>query len=86
MAVKKKTHWGSTLDDFLKEEGIYEEAKAQVAKETIAWQIEQAMKKKGLYYGTSGMDLPILFRMKPDPKNRCWKGWEAVRVTVTIHG
>ena len=48
MAVKRKTHWGSTLDDFLKEEGIYEEAKAQVAKETIAWQIEQAMKKKGL--------------------------------------
>jgi antitoxin HicB len=48
VAVKRKTHWGSTLDDFLKEEGIYEEAKAQVAKETIAWQIEQAMKKKGL--------------------------------------
>ena len=48
MAVKKKTHWGSTLDDFLKEEGIYEETKAQVAKEMIAWQIEQAMKKKGL--------------------------------------
>jgi len=46
--VKKKTHWGSTLDDFLKEEGIYEETKAQVAKEMIAWQIEQAMKKKGL--------------------------------------
>ena len=46
--MKRKTHWGSTLDDFLKEEGIYEEAKAQVAKETIAWQIEQAMKKKGL--------------------------------------
>jgi predicted XRE-type DNA-binding protein len=48
VAVKKKTHWGSTIDDFLKEEGIYEEAKTQVAKEMIAWQIEQAMKKKGL--------------------------------------
>ena len=46
--MKKRTHWGSTLDDFLKEEGIYEEAKTQVAKEMIAWQIEQAMKKKGL--------------------------------------
>jgi DNA-binding Xre family transcriptional regulator len=46
--MKKKTHWGSTLDDFLKEEGIYEEAKTQVAKEMIAWQIEQAMRKKGL--------------------------------------
>lgn len=51
-------------------------------KRVTAW----AMKKKGFYYGTPGMDLPILFRMKPDPKNRCWKGWEAVRVTVTIHG
>ena len=48
MAVKKRTHWGSTLDDFLKEEGIYEEAKTQVAKEMIAWQIHQAMKRKGL--------------------------------------
>ena len=47
MTAKKK-HWGSTLDDFLKEEGIYEEAKTQVAKEMIAWQIERAMKKKGL--------------------------------------
>ena len=48
MTAKKGKHWGSTLDDLLKEEGIYEEAKAQVAKEMIAWQIQQAMKKKGL--------------------------------------
>ena len=47
MTAKKK-HWGSTLDDFLKEEGIYEEAKAQVAKEMFAWQIQKAMKKQGL--------------------------------------
>ena len=46
--MKKRTHWGSTLDDFLKEEGIYEEAKTQVAKEMIAWQIHQARKRKGL--------------------------------------
>jgi hypothetical protein len=48
MTAKKKRRWGSTLDVLLKEEGIYEEAKAQVAKEMIAWQIKQAMKKKGL--------------------------------------
>jgi DNA-binding Xre family transcriptional regulator len=48
MTAKKKKHWGSTLDDFLREEGVYEKAKAQVAKEMIAWQIQQAMKKKGL--------------------------------------
>ena len=48
MMTKKSKHWGSSLDDFLKEEGIYEEAKTQVAKEMIAWQIEQAMKEKKL--------------------------------------
>lgn len=47
MTVKTKTkrHWGSTLDDLFKQEGIYEEAKARVAKEMIAWQIAKAMKK-----------------------------------------
>jgi len=48
MTAKKSKHWGSTLDDFLKKEGIYEEAKAQIAKEMIAWQIERAMKEKKL--------------------------------------
>ena len=48
MMTKKSKHWGSSLDDFLKEEGIYDEAKTQVAKEMIAWQIEQAMKEKKL--------------------------------------
>jgi DNA-binding Xre family transcriptional regulator len=48
MTAKTKRHWGSSLDDFLKEEGIYEEAKTQVAKEMIAWQIERAMKEKRL--------------------------------------
>jgi antitoxin HicB len=46
--TKKRKHWGSSLDDFLKDEGIYEAAKTQVAKEMIAWQIEQAMKEKKL--------------------------------------
>ncbi|MGH6816236.1 MAG: helix-turn-helix domain-containing protein [Hyphomicrobiaceae bacterium] len=44
----KNRHWGSGLDDFLKQEGIDEEAKTQVAKEIIAWQIRQAMKEKNL--------------------------------------
>jgi DNA-binding Xre family transcriptional regulator len=48
MSKKKNPRWGSTLDDFLKEEGIYHEVKAQVSKEIIAWQIEQAMKEKKL--------------------------------------
>lgn len=41
-----KRHMGSTVDDFLKEEGIFEEAQAQAVKEVVAWQLAEAMKKK----------------------------------------
>lgn len=41
-----KKHMGSSLDDFLKEEGIFEEAQAQAVKEVVAWQLAKAMKKK----------------------------------------
>ncbi len=41
-----KKHMGSSLDDFLKEEGIFEEAQAQAVKEVVAWQLAEAMKKK----------------------------------------
>ena len=41
-----KKHIGSSLDDFLKEEGIYEETQAKVIKEVVAWQLAEAMKKK----------------------------------------
>ena len=41
-----KRHMGSGIDDFLKEEGIFEEAQAQAVKEVVAWQLAQAMKEK----------------------------------------
>jgi len=41
-----KKHMGSGIDDFLKEEGIFEEAQAQAVKEVVAWQLAQAMKKQ----------------------------------------
>lgn len=41
-----KKHVGSRLDDFLKEEGTYEEAQAKAIKEVVAWQLAEAMKKK----------------------------------------
>jgi antitoxin HicB len=41
-----KKHMGSSLDDYLKEEGIFEEAQAQAVKEVVAWQLAEAMKKK----------------------------------------
>ena len=41
-----KKHMSSSIDDFLKEEGIFEEAQAQAVKEVVAWQLAKAMKKK----------------------------------------
>ena len=41
-----RKHMGSSVDDFLKEEGIFEEAQTQAVKEVVAWQLAEAMKKK----------------------------------------
>lgn len=43
-----KKHMGSSIDDFLKEEGIFEEAQAQTVKEVVAWQLAEAMKKRNI--------------------------------------
>ena len=39
-----KKNMGSSIDDFLKKENIFEEA--QAVKEVVAWQLAKAMKKK----------------------------------------
>jgi antitoxin HicB len=39
-------HIGSSLDDFLKEEGIFEETQTRAIKEVIAWQLAQTMKER----------------------------------------
>jgi len=44
----KNPHWGSTLDDFLQEEGIYETAKAEAVTRVIAWQLAEEMRKRGI--------------------------------------
>jgi antitoxin HicB len=41
-----KKRMGSSIDDFLKTEGIFEESQALAVKEVVAWQLAQAMKKK----------------------------------------
>ena len=43
-----KQHMGSSIDAFLEEEGIFEEAQAQAIKEVVAWQLAEAMKKKNI--------------------------------------
>ena len=39
MTKARNVHIGSTLDDFLKKEGIHEESQAQAIKEVVAWQL-----------------------------------------------
>ncbi|MCC7641694.1 MULTISPECIES: helix-turn-helix domain-containing protein [unclassified Janthinobacterium] len=41
-------HLGSSLDDFLKEEGIFEQTQTRAIKEVIAWQLTQAMQAQSL--------------------------------------
>jgi phage-related protein/predicted XRE-type DNA-binding protein len=47
-AKSENPHWGSTLDDFLEEEGIREEATTAAIKRVIAWQLAEEMKKQRL--------------------------------------
>jgi antitoxin HicB len=46
MTKSANPHWGSTVDDFLEEEGIREEATTAAIKKVIAWQLGEEMKKK----------------------------------------
>jgi hypothetical protein len=43
---KANPHIGSSLEDFLKEEGILEEARAVAIKEAVAFQVQKAMEKQ----------------------------------------
>jgi antitoxin HicB len=42
---KRNKHIGSSLEDFLKEEGVLEATRAVALKETLVWQVQQEMKK-----------------------------------------
>ena len=43
-----RKHIGETFADFLKEEGIYEEVRRDATKMVLAFQLLDAMKKKGV--------------------------------------
>lgn len=43
---KKNPHRGSTLDSFLEEEGILEQATLKAIKSVLAWRISEMMKKR----------------------------------------
>ncbi len=42
----KEKNIGSTLDSFLKDEGLYEDAQATAIKRVISWQLKETMKKQ----------------------------------------
>ena len=48
MSKKRNPHIGSSLDDLLREDGTFEELQVQAIKEVVAWQLEEAMKKRKL--------------------------------------
>lgn len=48
MAKAQNKHLGSSFDDFLAEEGIYEEVTAVAWKRVLAWEVSEAMRKEGI--------------------------------------
>lgn len=46
--TNKNRHLGSSLDDFLCEEGIRDAAKTEAATRVISWQISEEMRKRGI--------------------------------------
>ena len=46
--MKNNPNIGSTLDDFLREEGIFEDATNYAVKRVLAWQVEKAMREQGI--------------------------------------
>ena len=53
MSATSNPNWGSTLDDFLKEEGILEAAKTEAVTRVVAWQLGEEMKRQGAAIGAA---------------------------------
>lgn len=48
MKKRKNLHIGGRFEDWLKDEGVYEEATTAAIKKVVAWQIQQAMQEQNL--------------------------------------
>jgi antitoxin HicB len=46
--TKCNKHIGSSLDKFLKDEGVLEETRAIALKDALAWQVQQAMDRDNI--------------------------------------
>jgi hypothetical protein len=67
-----KKHMGSSIDDFLKEEGIFEEAQAQAVEEVVAWQLAEGRKVgRGVITASPGKpNTPKSYRSSTPPPHR----------------
>ena len=84
---KPNRHIESSLDDFLKEEGVLEETWAIVIKETVAFQIQQAMEVEKISKVESGAVWLLDQIRRVGPQATAWaqamlaaRGIEGVRV------
>jgi len=66
MSKTKNRHIGTSLDDLLREEDIYEETQALAIKEVVAWQLAEAMKARKL----SRARLAVLLKTSRTQVNR----------------
>jgi antitoxin component HigA of HigAB toxin-antitoxin module len=45
---EQNPHWGTSLDDFLGEQGIRETVRTAAATRVVAWQLAQEMERQGI--------------------------------------
>lgn len=48
MSNNTNPHWGSTLEDFLNEEGLHQTAKTTAVMRVVSWQLIEEMKRQGI--------------------------------------
>ena len=48
MARRRNKHLGSSFDEFLRSEGLYEEVTTLAWKRVLSWEVAEAMKKEGI--------------------------------------
>ena len=48
MTPRPNPHWGSGLDDLLREDGIRETVRAEAVTRVVAWQLAREMARRGM--------------------------------------
>ena len=66
--IKKKGRIGSSFDDFLKQEGLYEEVTARAIKRVIARQLDALMHDQGLSKSGLAKRMPCPARPVAGPR------------------